>query len=312
MRRKESVSSFADIGSAKIAYRVFGRGKIGLVIEGCLGSCGAEWWEIAESLAAGRARESSILVYDRAGSGESSVSSRERSPSNVVAELETLLAALGAEEKIVIVGHSQGGLYAELFMLRNPGRVKGLLLLDPLSFEDRLFRERLTAEEYAKSGVDKSSGYKLGKALTGLGLGFLFKGAIKSSPPFYYRKFTKETEDAIVASSLRRSLYESALEEYRLSHERAELSALEAAEGKLDVPVTLITHSPEKMIEEIERFGGTSRELAEKIDALWQEIMLGTLRLSRRPRHIVAANSSHYIHLTDFELVRSELALLEP
>jgi len=299
-----AVPTRMDIGSASIAYRVFGEGRIDTVVEGCLGSCSAEWWDICERLSS----ERTILAYDRAGYGESSVSSLSRTPENIASELESLLGKLDTEERMILLGHSQGGLYAELYALRNPNRVRGLLLLDPLSWEDSVFRERLTPDEFKKSGVDKTASYRIGKLVAGLGLGFLFKGAIKRAPPFYYGAFSEKAEAYIMRSSMKRSQHETSLEEYRLSHAEENLRAFEGADGALDIPITLVAHSPRIMIEEIEYFGNAGHELAAKIDGIWQEIMEGTMRLSTNRRKTIAENSGHYIHLTDFDLVRAELA----
>lgn len=41
---------YCDIGSAKLAYKLYGSGNTTLVVEAGLGDCSAEWWHIAEKL----------------------------------------------------------------------------------------------------------------------------------------------------------------------------------------------------------------------------------------------------------------------
>jgi pimeloyl-ACP methyl ester carboxylesterase len=295
-----------QIGTSNIAYRIIGKGKINIIIEGSINSCNAEWWNFCEKLA----DKYTFLVYDRAGYGESSKSTLARTPENIVSELESLIKSLNLDNQIILIGHSQGGLYAELFAIRNQSLVKGLLLLDPLSYKDSLFQEKLTADEYKKSGVDKSMSFKIGKAVTRFGLGFLFKGMLKKAPPFYYYHFSKESEDYILKSLQKYSQYETALNEYIFSHNEGNLSSFINMKEKINIPVVLITHSPQKMIAEIEYYGNTSNELAKKVDDLWQHIMEQMMYLSTNNKKVTAENSSHYIHLTDFDLVKEELEQL--
>ena len=101
---KRLVMEILDIGSARIACRLYGAGENTFVIDTALGTCSAEWWHIAEILG----RNNQVLVYDRPGYGESSVSSLERTPRNIAAELKKLLDLLHIDKNIILIGHSQG------------------------------------------------------------------------------------------------------------------------------------------------------------------------------------------------------------
>ena len=50
-------------------------------------------------------------------------------------------------------------------------------------------------------------------------------------------------------------------------------------------------------------FGRTSRPFAVKIEELWQEIMKDYLGYSKRSLWIHAKKGSHYIHLTEPEII---------
>ena len=150
------------VGSAELAYRIFGNGKVDVVIEMGLGASVAEWWRIAERLA----ESHTILLYERAGYGTSSVSRLERTPENIATELYQLLKQVEHTEKITILAHSQGGLYAWKFAKMYPKMMEKLVLLDPLSSEDYRFRMELTEEEFKKSGADKTEGLQMNLRLT--------------------------------------------------------------------------------------------------------------------------------------------------
>jgi pimeloyl-ACP methyl ester carboxylesterase len=295
--------NYCDIGSARIAYEIYGNGGKTLVIDACLGSCSAEWWHIAEALS----NNCKILVYDRAGYGGSSVSTLERTPRNVAVELNKLLSALGIDKEVIIMGHSQGGLYAVEYAIMYPGNVKGLILLDPATPYDNEFKEKLTADEYKRSGVDKTVTFRSGLIIASLGLGFAFRPLFKKAIPFYYYKFSDSAEEYLLKSYCKKNRYKTALAEYKSVQDGKDTTDIEKAvinSSLKNIPVKLITHSSDFYIKELEYFGNMDGNTARKIEYLWQDIMKRYLSLSGDAEHIIAPNSGHFIHLTDFDVLR--------
>src|SRR5262249_28550953 len=88
------------------------------------------WGEVQKVLAAKGLRS---CAYDRAGLGFSDPGPSPRDGIAIVGDLEKLLAAKGETGPLVVVGHSMAGLHTRLFTLRNPERVKGLVLVDAAS-----------------------------------------------------------------------------------------------------------------------------------------------------------------------------------
>ena len=294
--------NICDIGSTRLAYQIYGAGERTFVIDTALGSCSAEWRHIAELLD----KNSRVLVYDRAGYGQSSVSTLERTPGNIASELKKLLGYLQIDKNIILIGHSQGGLYAVQFAVMFPESVDGLILLDPATPFDKEFKQVLSAKEYAQSGVDKTSSLKMAKVITSVGLGFALKPLLRKSPPFYYHEFTTDAQKYLLQSLCSGNTYKTALAEYAFSHDDTQTTAIsEAISGTAlkDLPVILITHSGDFYIKELERYGGMNTATAAKVETLWQNIMTKYLLLSKRSEHITAPNSGHYIHLTDEDLL---------
>ena len=226
------VVKYADIFGNRMAYRIYGAGKVDIVLMTGLGGCIGEYEKLAQHLA----KKHTVLCYERFGCGSSEETRLERTPVNIARECAELLKYAAHEKKIILVAHSQGGLYADQYARLYPDQVEKVSLLDPLSPEDDLFGKRLTAEEYRKSGVDKTKG-------------------------------------------------------------------LRTDSGFPDIPLYLVTHSSDIVVEEIMTFGNADRETAVKVEALWQEVMKGYLMLSGQSRYFCAKNSSHAIHLTDIDLV---------
>lgn len=288
------------IPSARLSCEIYGEGDISLVIEMGLGAVTAEWRQLAKRLSA----QHTVLLYQRAGVGASSRSCLARTPGNIVLELHQLLEVLPHEEALTLLAHSQGGLYAWAFAREYPELVGRLILLDPLSPEDHRFRKELTAAEFRKSGADKSAGLKLNRNLTRMHMGWLVKRMMASAPPFYYDDhFSPAERDEILTALGTAQTYETALAEYTFAHAPAVLAGLLDRETPVTSPLTLVTHDSQISCQEIQTFGGASPAEAQKIEALWQSVMAAYLACCTNATHIYAPHSSHYIHLTDADLV---------
>lgn len=295
----------ATVGNGKLAYHVFGAGKIDLVIEMGLGAVMGEWWQLAQRLSG----EHTVLLYERAGYGSSTPSPADRTSKNIAVELHELLEVLDCESKITLLAHSQGGLYAQQFARSYPQLVEKLVLLDPLSPKDNDFCNKLTRQEFQKSGVDKISGLRLNLLLARLHLGWLLRQDHAYCPPFYYYDgFSEEETRYMLAAISRPQTYETALREYEAAHDERFLGELVSSEGFPSIPLVLITHDSGIEKQEICQFGGASEEEAQKIENVWQELMGEYLSYSPDSTHLRAEHSSHYIHLTDPELVCEVLA----
>ena len=289
-----------NIGGTELNYHIFGSGKVNLVIEMGLGAAAGEWYQLAQRLS----DEYTVLLYERCRSTDT-----ERSPRIIADELHALLGAIDSEEKVIILAHSQGGLYAMQFAKSYPETVRGLVLIDPLSVHDGSFRTEFpTAAEQRKSGFDKSANLVIMHRLAKLHLGFIIKAVLKKAPPFfYYDGFTEDERTYILSSLTNPALYTSALEEYRLAHDENELSDIISPDGFPDIPLILITHTSEFSVKEIMEFGNTDKAFADHVESFWQSLMKEYLAYSPQSVHIQAANSGHFIHLTEPALIADAL-----
>lgn len=297
---------FAEVKTARLAYKIFGSGPIEIVIETALGSCMGEWIHIAQKLS----DSYTVLIYERAGINLSCKSSIERTPMNISHELRDLLDLVHHKDKIIIIAHSQGGLYAQQFARLYPEMLKGIILIDPLSANDNKFKELLTPDEYKKSGVEKSSHLGLPKTLAKMHLGFILKALMKNVPPLYYYDFEAEAKEYILNSFSKAETYETAIAEDNLAHDERYINCLKNKGDFPDTPLVLITHTSELAVKEIMEFGGASKDTAKKVENVWQNIMKGYLEFSSKSEFIQAKNSCHFIHLTEFGIIEKALSKL--
>ena len=105
---------------------VAGRGAPVVVFENGLGAT-LDWWGKVWPEAS---RESSVLAYNRAGYGQSEAAAQPRDGAHIVEELRALLQARKLAPPFVLVGHSSGGLYMQLYARQYPREVAALVLVD--------------------------------------------------------------------------------------------------------------------------------------------------------------------------------------
>lgn len=103
-----------------------GEGEPAVVFLPGAGLTALDYLHLHERVAATR----SSILYDRSGTGFSEHVALPRTSRQVTDELHSLLSATNTH-RLVLVGHSLGGLYARHYATRFPDEVAGLVLLDP-------------------------------------------------------------------------------------------------------------------------------------------------------------------------------------
>ncbi len=76
--------------------------------------------------------DAGIFAYNRPGYGNSEATEQPRDGFTIVNELRATLRRQGLQPPYILVGHSLGGLYMQLFARAYPRDVKGLVLVDSL------------------------------------------------------------------------------------------------------------------------------------------------------------------------------------
>lgn len=108
-----------------------GQGSPTVILESGLGNDWLIWQKVQPEIA----KTNRVCSYDRAGLGWSSQWPGSRGAPAIAQQLEALLLLAGINDKLILVGHSAGGLYVRAFAGLFPTRVAGLIFVDASSPE---------------------------------------------------------------------------------------------------------------------------------------------------------------------------------
>jgi pimeloyl-ACP methyl ester carboxylesterase len=152
-----------SIGTHSLHIRCTGKGSPTVVIDTGVGDTSERW----ASIQAEMAQVTRTCTYDRAGYGASEPGPLPRHSGRAADELKQLLENAGVKGPYVLVGHSLGGLNAQVFADRYPELVGGLVLLDPapLAFITgqafptlyRMFEQQAAELQQAAEGARQST-----------------------------------------------------------------------------------------------------------------------------------------------------------
>jgi len=115
-----------DVGGHRLYLYCTGSGSPTVVLQSGAGESSAYWGWIAPAVA----RDTRVCVYDRAGRGFSEPAPSPQDGIGAATDLHTLLDRAHVAGPYVLVGHSSGGPYVQIFAARYPDQVAGMVLLD--------------------------------------------------------------------------------------------------------------------------------------------------------------------------------------
>ena len=284
----------------RIYYTIKGQGSPSVVIEAGLGSASAEWWQIQDTLS----QSARVLTYDRGGYGWSELRHGPRSSRQLAVELKGLLDALKIEPPYIFVGHSQGGLYVNHFCRLYPEAVAGIVFVDPVSPDAARFKQELLPRVYKRSGIDKTKTLKMQGWLSGFGFLRLMRPLLLKSTR--YAPFLTLSPEALKAcwyNFLAPKTSQAALNEYVQARDPRNVVDLKNSGNLPPVPLRVLVHNSEMMRDVIMRRGDLSRDDADKVENLWQELMRAYSSLAAQGKLVQTMSSSYLIHLTQPDIV---------
>ena len=131
-----------------------GQGPVTVVFESGFGQGGGVWKDVIADLG----DQCRCITYARAGLGKSGTDGKPKTIEEGVQDLAAVIDTLSPGTKVLLVGHSYGGLLATEYSRMHPERVQGLVLVDPATMSQRhdtlqADRARVLADDKAMLGM---------------------------------------------------------------------------------------------------------------------------------------------------------------
>jgi pimeloyl-ACP methyl ester carboxylesterase len=115
-----------DVGGHRLHLWCTGQGSPTVVLETGLGATSSAWALVQPAVAS----STRTCAYDRAGLGWSQPGPEPRDARHIATELHSLLQRAAVAGPYVLVGHSNGGLYARMYAGMYPSDVAGIVLVE--------------------------------------------------------------------------------------------------------------------------------------------------------------------------------------
>lgn len=124
----QTIDTLVDVGGHQLHFNIIKGTGIPILFESGGGNDATVWSDVVKRLH--DATDATLITYDRAGMGKSTIDTSNITILSEVKGLENGLKKLGYTNNIFLVAHSFGGAYATLFSSRNKNKIRGAVLLD--------------------------------------------------------------------------------------------------------------------------------------------------------------------------------------
>lgn len=271
----------------KLEYKIEGTGKDIIVVENGLGNTMYNWNWIIEALK----EKATFITYHRAGYGKSESSNFNRNTEVIAKELNELLNHLSINERVLLLGHSFGGLcvlhYANMF----PKRVNGVVLVDSTSHNfQKLFDidtpymlKELSNDKFCElfreiANMDKEE--------------FLEKYPIELSKDEL--NLPKYMQEKIMEYCSNQKLFLTSAVEMENWHISSEL--IKRYSSFPDVPMRVIARDMETAVNNLKSNGVPEYE-AILFEDVWRDLQIELSELSSKGKLIIAKECDHIIQV---------------
>jgi len=243
------------------------------------------------------ARFARVCAFDRAGLGWSETSPKARSASNIVDEFHTLLTQAGMRPPYVLVGHSAGGLYGQLYAQAYPRDVAGMVLVDSAhaDLDVRMPQSLMKLNKRVYGAV--GCAFRFLEVLSSIGFLALVPNLVGR---LWFSPIPGSVRDAqigVLCSGKGR--FETLRQE--MATVWSNLAEARAAEISTIGETPLVVLSRDEV--DVPQGPGISAEDLERFETANDEMQDELAALSPLGRRIIAKGSGHYIQVSQPELV---------
>lgn len=272
-----------NIGTTRLHVDCRGEGAPTVIIDTGLGESALEWLPVQQRIS----HHTRVCLYDRAGYGWSEFGELPRSSSRIANELFLLLQQAGIDGRLLLVGHSYGGMNMQLFARRYPYRVAGMVLVDSSS-PDQVGRLTLPHLDSVDSIRPRTMG---GIATTDFLARPMLPAGVDDDGP------------GMLAALMMSRVYTMRTVANEYLNFKASARQLLRIKGRMpDVPLVVLSRGQPDP--------GGDRTWTKGNEAQWRTLQAQLGRLAPRSAHILAMRSGHAIHTTQPDLVADAVTMV--
>lgn len=149
---------FVEFGTHKLkTYTYQNNTEYLIVFESGLGDDHSIWQ--TQNFAKKISQKMDVILYDRGGYGKSTIDNNPRNIARLRVELETVINKFSSNRKVILVGHSLGGLIIRDYAIKNPEKTAALLFVDPSHEHYNQFTQEIEDIIYKSISNDKGSNF---------------------------------------------------------------------------------------------------------------------------------------------------------
>lgn len=278
-----------DIDGRKVEYLFTGNGENIVIIMPGMGGCIYDWLEIVNEIS----NFTRVIITHRPGVGKSELHMNGSNTCIASEDLYALLNQLSINEKVILVGHSYGGLCVQHFARMYPEKVKGVLLVESASIyrQDKFDKlqtpvsDEFSSDEVYISLWKKYSQYTKEELLEELKPSLSSKGL----------GLPEEMQEEIININVSANMYANQLSE--ILDLRNDVINMRKEHPFPKCSLTILIQDSKYAINEMEEEGIPKIE-AERIVDLANTLSYGLRELSSNSKIITVDNSNHCINET--------------
>ena len=274
------IGKLVDVGGYNIHLYTTGSGGPSVILDAGMG-CNALGWSLVQPKVA---EFTQVTAVDRAGNGWSDESPLERTSENIIMEFRTALKKASIPAPYVLVGHSFGGINAQLWASLYPDEVLGVILVDS-SHEDQF--EKMPMPQMNHTLMMLASRLGVARLVTHLPM-------YKKGVAVFQEQIQNQLLSQVRTTKFMRTVLGEA------SQFETSCKQLKAAGGSLgDKPLIVISAAKYASAEEI----GLSQERLDAFFADFKELQKDLAAKSTKGKQVIAEESDHMVTLNQPQII---------
>jgi pimeloyl-ACP methyl ester carboxylesterase len=270
-----------------LEYRKVGNGESTLILETGIGGSFYNWYSFIQEIK----KHFTVILYHRAGYGNSPNSEKARTTRNIAEELNNLVEELGITDKFILMGHSFGGLCAQQYALMYPHKIKGLVLVDSTSYNfqklydltNPVMNSLISVDERIKINLNNSQQTKEELQLKYTDMIIEYKKILPTQDVRGFEEFMTNPR-----------LYKVIANEFENFGESSK--NIKTMGEFPQIPLIVIARDKEISIKSFTE-NDIPEEEAILYEHVWRELQIELSQLSSKGELVIAEGSDHQVHL---------------